>query len=154
MNRLINTLPIEVINIILSYSYNIQSKELQKDIISYFQTKDIIYNIFYNRYHTLISIDKNAIFKHFQFHIASYIKGVENMYSYDDTYYYDDMLKDYIKRSFMLKDSSNSVIFEYEKNMYKNTKTSRFRFYWGLLKPEERNIFIDIQKKMDINRMP
>jgi len=148
MNHLINTLPIEVINIIISYSYHIQSKELQKDIISYFQTKDIIYNIFYERYNSTIPLNKNAVFTQFIFHIACYLKGTENLYSYDDR------LNDFFKRTYMLQNSCKTIIIKYENNMYNNTPNSRFRFYWGLLRPEERDRFIHIHQKMDMNRMP
>jgi hypothetical protein len=132
MNHLIKRLPIEIINIIITYTYKPQSNKLQKDIISYFQTKDIIYNIFYKRYNMLLSLNKNIIFLNFMFHIACYIKGT---------------LKNFFRRTFMLHNSSNSIILNYENNMYKNTPNSRFRFYWSLLMPEERDKFIDMQKK-------
>jgi hypothetical protein len=42
MENLIKKLPIEVLYIIMSYSYQYQPLELRNDLISYYKTKNII----------------------------------------------------------------------------------------------------------------
>ena len=66
MHRFIKKLPLEVIYIILSYTYKPQNIDLRNDIISFVLTKYNIINIFRLRYYNLSFLD---IQKHLSFHI-------------------------------------------------------------------------------------
>jgi hypothetical protein len=55
----IHHLPIELISIIISYSYSPQPIEITKDILSYFESKSIIQGLFYMRYKSPNASDKS-----------------------------------------------------------------------------------------------
>jgi hypothetical protein len=48
LNKLINKLPSEIINIILSYTYNLQNNVLLEDIRNYINTKKQIITLYYH----------------------------------------------------------------------------------------------------------
>lgn len=141
MNKLINQLPDEIINIIISYTYNFQPINLRKDIISYVSTKNNIKNIFFQRKYPLSYI------KHLVFHIHGYIKGIPNLYSNCK-----DKLKEFTNRICILRLQNllylNNYNFSNEKLQY------IFNFYWGYFNIEERNEFINIHIIMDKSKMP
>ena len=142
MNKSINKLPVEVINIIISYTYQFQPYELRKDIISYYLTKKIIKNIFVQRIYPLFYI------KHLLFHIHGFLKGIPNIYSNCC-----DKLIEVSKRIYIQKNIYNLLtLYNY---IYTKQKLNFiFNTYWGLLTIEERNQFIEIQINMDNSRMP
>lgn len=133
MNKLINLLPIELIYHILSYSYNPQPIHLQKDIISYVKTKRVIHKIFYRRY---LPLDKSTINYHFTFHIHCFLTGMPNTYGTCEN-----------KRAHVC-----NRIFMHHK--IKSNPQLTYCVFWGLLTPEERDQFVEIQKKMDFTQMP
>jgi hypothetical protein len=149
MNKLINRLPIELFYHILSYSYNPQPIDLQKDIISYVNSKKEIMEIFHRRYHTLWTtyMDTNIINKHLTFHIQSFLTGLPNTYS-DCKHVLDEVCtrlfiwNRFIWDQFILPDKN------------KHKLCISYRVLWGLLKVEERDHFLTIQKNMDKTRMP
>jgi hypothetical protein len=143
MNKLINKLPREVVDIIISYTYKPQPIELRNDIISFVLTKQNIINIFKIRYYSFefVHIQKNL-----SFHIYNFLIGLKNTYSECKNKLYEISKKNYILNN---KNDSVDNIIKYFSNNY-----DIFRFFWGLLTPEERNHFIDIQKRMDTERQP
>ena len=141
MNKLINKLPIEVIYIIHSFAYKFQPLELRKDIISYYQTKQIIEEFFYHKY-SLSLINDKSHYKHLLFHIHSYLTGLPNIYTYCQ-----HKLFNVCKRNYMLKNKSNDFIQPIMLYLFSNHKVDiRFRIYWGLLTVEERDEFIQKQQ--------
>ena len=132
MNRLLQNIPIELYYHILSYSYKPQPVNLQKDIISYVTTKQVIQDIFYRRY---LHLDKSTINCHFTFHIQCFLTGLPNTYANCA-----DKRKEVCKRIFM----EHKI----------NTKSQlTYCVFWGLLTTEERDQFVKIQKKMDYAQM-
>ena len=132
MNRLLQNIPIELYYHILSYSYNPQPKNLQKDIISYVKTKREITSIFYRRYH------KIDVYKHLSFHIQSYLTGLSNIYNINCK------TEQVCNRLFIW-----NKLLTLDKNL-----CFSHHIFWGLLTIEEREQFIQIHKEMDENRMP
>lgn len=132
MNKLINSLPIELHHHILSYSYKPQPVKIQKDIISYVTTKQEIQDIFYRRY---LHLDKSTINYHFTFHIQCFLTGLPNTYANCA-----DKRKEVCNRIFMY---------------YKINTNSQLTYcvFWGLLTVSERDQFVKIQQKMDYEQM-
>jgi len=60
LTKNIQNLPIELISIIISYSYSPQPIEITKDILSYFESKSIIQGLFYMRYKDLMPYERNV----------------------------------------------------------------------------------------------
>lgn len=143
MNKLIDKLPREVVDIIIGYTYNLQPIQLRNDIISFVNTKQNIINIFKLRYYDL-KVDIN---KHLSFHIYHFLIGQKNIYAECKNKIYEIS-----KRNYLLNNNNcdylKNIFFKSCYNIY------IFKIYWGLLTPEERNHFIDIQKRMDTERQP
>lgn len=146
MNKLINKLPTEVINIIISYTYKPQPIQLRNDIISYLLTKDIIINIFKKRY---VDYTTDVIKSHLSFHLFNFLTGVKNLYS-ECT----NKLSLVSKRNYMLNTKNTNITYNIGNYFSKKNVNSIFNIYWGLVTPEERNQFITIQIKMDAERQP
>lgn len=150
MNKLINKLPIEILYHVMSYSYKIQPKDLRNDIISFYKTNNNIRNIFTIRYASNSLINKYEYLKHLLFHLVSYLTGIKNMYT-NCPY----ILFDVYKRNYMLKTVENKILFYIENNIYSNNYFGfNYKMYWGLLTPQERNKFIELQISFDLNRRP
>ena len=137
MNKYMNRLPIELMYHILSYSYKPQPIDLQKDIISYYKTKTEIFKIFGHRYHTN---DIHSMHKMLSFHVQCFLTGLPNTYGNCE-----NKITEVYRRLFI----SNSLFMRNKINQHLSDC-----IFWGLLFIEEREQFIEIQRRMDIERMP
>jgi len=142
MNKLMIKIPDEIINIIISYTYQIQPNELRKDIISYISTKNIIKKIFIERLYPLFYIN------HLIFHIHGYLKGMPPIYSNCNDKLIEICCRNFIKHKKNVYKIQNLLIL-CSYNFSKQKLHYIFNTYWGLLKLEERNKFIEIQINMD-----
>jgi hypothetical protein len=133
MEHLLNRLPIEIIHHILSYSYKPQPVHLQKDIISYVTNKQVINDIFHRRYH--VFTDNHSINNHFTFHIHCFLTGIPNTYADCEN-----------KKS----EICNRIFMHHKLN---TNSPLTYCVFWGLLTVEEREQFVDIQKKMVMEQM-
>jgi hypothetical protein len=113
--ELINRLPNDIILLILSYTYNIQPKELLQDIRSYFFTKSILYNIAISKY---LRYDW---FESRQHSLDDLIIGLYHYVMYSN-----------------FKNINKHTFYFYCHKLNGPTQT-RINFIWGLLTPEERN---------------
>jgi len=145
MNKYMKRLPEEVINLIIPYTYLPQNENLQKDIISYTYSLNVIINIFKERYQLLIENNNKVLFNHLLFHIYNFMIGLKNTYSNCQHIFFKIYNRNY-------KKNISNFNSNYNINNLKNEFT--FRVYWGLLTPDERNQFIYIHKQLDINRSP
>jgi len=116
--ELIDKLPNDIINKIISYTYCIQSKDLLEDIVSYSYTKNILYHLVTGKYsrYNWFTYTENSI---------NYL-GIE--------------LHQYLMNN-KLKYIDNNLIYYYNYKRYGSIK-SRINYFWGLLTPEERNGFL------------
>ncbi len=112
---LMDKLPHDIINLIISYTYNIQSKELLEDIKSYCFTKTMLYNIAIAKY---TRYDWFASTKYSIYNITL-------------------ELQEYIENN-KLKNPNKIFLYSYKLN---GPPETRINFYWGLLTPEERKGF-------------
>lgn len=146
INLLIRKLPIEIINLIILYTYKPQSLNLRNDITSFFISINIISSIFINRYNNPLLHYKLCFKQNLTFHIISFAKGLKNIYG-ECNYKINEILR----RNYTLKNVNNLVLQNFINESHSSKK---IYLYWGLLTPDERNQFTDINTKMDFLRGP
>jgi len=146
LNRNLRVLPIELVSIIISYSYSLQPIEIRKDILSYFESRKIIRSMFYTRYHYIASYEKDADMYWLVSDVLCYMNNHRaTFYKYQDQFYA------ICKRNYMLQDAENIRIQKLVNGAFNKNIFFQFHVYWGLLTPEERNHFIEIQKKIRLS---
>jgi hypothetical protein len=118
---LINNLPFDIFNYVLSFTYKPQSEILLKDIRTYVEYKIIISCLYEKRYHDLIEYEKNADKNWLVSDILLYIKKNKFDYYKHCVYIYKDFI-------FCKKDIR-----------------SQFNIFWGLLSSKERRHFVQIR---------
>ena len=143
LTKNIQNLPIELILIIRAYSYSPQPIEITKDILSYFESKAIIQGLFYMRYKDLMPYERNADMNWLVSDILCYMNRHRSTF-----YKYHDQFYEICKRNYMLKKVENESIRKLINNSRHKNIFFQFNIYWGLLTPNERNHFIEIQKKI------
>ena len=131
-----NKLPKEIIYIILSYTYQFQSKELTEDIKNYYESKELLFNkyhktwiIYYDEEYQLS--DKEWIINDLYKYIN---KNKPTMYGYVDNLY------NLFFRKFNIK--TKKQVIECIKKLFNKQLNTQINFYWGLLNSKERNEFI------------
>jgi len=139
----IQNLPIELISIIISYSYSPQPIEITKDILSYFESKAIIRSIFYMRYKDLMPYERNVDMNWLVSDILCFMNRHRAAF-----YIFQDQFYVICKRNYMLRDAENVRIRKLVNKAFNKNIFFQFHVYWGLLTPNERNHFIEIQKKI------
>ena len=143
LTRNIQNLPIELISIIISYSYSPQPIEITKDILSYFESKGIIQIMFYQRHKDLMTYERNADMNWLVSDVLCYMnRNRATFYKYQDQFY------EICKRNYMLRGVENDTIRKIVNNSRNKNIFFQFNIYWGLLNTDERNHFIEIQKKI------
>ena len=141
LNSFINTLPIELVNIIITYTYQLKTIDFQKDIISYVNSKCTVIQLFEKRNYTLFLNDKNIIYNHLMFHTVSFMRGLVNLYINCGHFTLNHILK---RHPWLNKDYFLKKLIIIDKNSYFNK--IKFGYLWALLSIEERENFITIQK--------
>ena len=132
LNKLINKLPIEIINSIISYTYNPQSKILLEDIENYHNTKQKVFEIYYYNYiiylQSLEPEDKNWLIND----IIRYTnENCPTMYRYTDKFYNIWYRNPELKTQ---NDINNHILRIEKKCVY-----TQINLFWGILNPIERN---------------
>jgi hypothetical protein len=136
MCEIIKKLPKDIINLIIPYTYSVQSKELIVDIQTYFSKKKIITRIYsrfwFNPYEE--NEDKNWLHNDL---IAFANDYNATMFGFKERFY------NIFSRNIMLKNDQNKVI-SYIVNLENEKVEKRINIFWGLFKPEEREEIIEI----------
>ena len=140
---IIRRLPQDIVNHIIPYTYTVQSIEITKDIHSYYESKKIIKKIFYDRFQHLFQYEKDADINWLVSDIICFMN--QNRASY---YMYVDQLYNIFRRVYRLKYMDDSTLKKIVNKCQKKNVHYQFHIYWGLLTPNERNRFIEIQKKI------
>lgn len=132
LKKLMATLPEEVIiNNILPFTYSPQPPRLMRDILSYHNEKQFLENIYYMEFN-------------------------ENILIYDLLRYCnrDDpgensnaIFENILRRNYVLSRCPSEYVIRYRLNVFVNSFTRnsgwKIKFIWGLLKPREREYFIN-----------
>ena len=131
LQKLIQRLPQEIIDIIITYSYQPQNKYLLADIRNYYYSKKKIMSIY------------NYIYKHAG--INSDIEWIINdIFAYMNNYYpimkgYLDKFNAILLRSYNLSEKS---ILRYIAGLETKPILTQINILWGLFNIDERNEFI------------
>lgn len=138
-----NKLPTEIINHILSYTYQFQPNNLLEDIKNFHETKKEIIKIYYNKWIIQYKFPepehKNWL--------------INNLYRYANVYQaaylgYTDHFYNIWFRNIRLKTKKQVNIY-FEKIQQKNVNTE-INIIWGLFTSQERNYIIKLEKKEDM----
>ena len=140
---IVKNLPVEIVQIILSYSYNCQPVEICVDIRSFFDTKKRICDTFYLRYKDILVHEECADMLWLTSDVMTYMnKNHASFHGYQDKFY------EITTRHFQLKKKDRAIIRRIFHHLYKKNIMTQFHILWGLLLPEEREHFIQIQNRI------
>ena len=143
MTEIMKRLPIEIVQIILSYSYNCQPDEICADIHSFFKTKQEICDTFYLRYKDILIHEERADMNWLTSDVMTYMnRNHASFHGYQDKFY------EITTRHFILQKKDRAMIHRIFSRLYKKPIFSQFHILWGLLLPEEREEFIQIQNRI------
>lgn len=136
INIIINKLPIDIVNNIISYTYSPQSKELMNDIKSYFKTKRKVFADYHDMWFDDIYEDSDK----------SWL--INDLYSFANDYnptifIYVHSFYAIFARLFMLN-ANRHKINTYISKLENEKIDKQINIFWGIFTPEERNDFIDI----------
>ena len=143
MTEIMKRLPIELVQIILSYSYKCQPAEICEDIHSFFKTKQEICDTFYLRYKDILIHEERADINWLTSDVMTYMnRNHASFHGYQEKFY------EITTRHFQLKNKDRATIHRIFSNLYKKPIFSQFHILWGLLLPDEREHFIQIQNRI------
>ena len=137
LSNLISKLPDEIVQHIISYTYNLQNKALLNDIVNYNKTKKTVLNRYHKFYKPFMiykqTIDNdwliNDMFGYANDYKATMNGFVDNFYSI-------------ISRKQLLQ--TRQDIDKYIIKLESKEILSQINILWGLFTPDERNEFIEI----------
>lgn len=141
----VKTLPLEIFQIVLSYYYKCQPAELCADIQSFFKTKKEICETFYIRYKDILIHEKCADMNWLTSDVMTFMNKnhTSSIHKYKDKFY------EISTRLFMLRNKERVVVRKLFYNLYKKNIITEFHILWGILLPDERELFIQIQNKIN-----
>lgn len=120
--ELLDKLPNDIINKIISYTYNIQSKELLEDIESYYYTKWLLINIYTKKY------------TRYDWYIDSH-RTIDNIYN--EVY-------QYVLNTKLGRLNINKLV-EIHYTL-KGSNLTKINYIWGLFTVKERREFFNYPK--------
>jgi hypothetical protein len=120
-----------IINHIIPFTYEIQSKKILRDIISFTKDYQIVMNYYSFDYNDYILCSDLIHFVNINYFLNSYSNNIEKLF--ERSYFYNNII------------NKEEFIISIENNIYNNyivnpNKVSRIIF--GLLKPYERRRFL------------
>lgn len=140
---LMKKLPLDLVQIILAYSYRPQPAYLCADIRSFIDTKKQICDTFYLRYKDILIHEERADMNWLTSDVMCYMnRNHASFHGYQDKFY------EITSRHFLLQNKDRAKIYRIFSNLYKKPIFSQFHILWGLLLPEEREHFIQIQNRI------
>ena len=143
MNKLIELLPNEIINIIIFYSIKAQPINLLEDIKNYITSRELLYTIYFN-YCLQHDYDDNEEYKYW---ILNDLLEFSNNYK-STMHGYTDYFYEIFSRNILLvnKEQTNKYLLDIEDKTIDTT----INIFWGLFTIEERFKFLS--KKQDFTQ--
>lgn len=151
--KYLHKLPIDMLRYILPYTYNVQSKELLRDIRSYVEDYGLIDSVYSTQYnYNILLCDLEIYLK---------MLDIENNYNYDNMDSFRDILYNriettdilshqyynrYNKHLYLQCKDTNEIV-ERVNNIFLNKNRNAYRkvkLLFGLLTPEERTLFFNM----------
>jgi hypothetical protein len=139
-----NKLPKELIYIILSYTYQPQSKELTEDIRSFYESKQKLLQTYHN-YWIIICQENEPSDKEW---ITNDLYRYSNKNSLTIYGYVNDFFLLFY-RKFNIR--TKEQVYQYITKLDNKSLDSQINIFWGLLNPKERNEFISIYNFLYFN---
>jgi hypothetical protein len=135
LGKLIHKLPDELISMIMSYTYNIQNKELRQDINNY----PISFYAINKIYLEIYADHSSDPIKESQEWLSNYLYGFCNndvalMYGYADDFY-----KIFFQHPLL---NTKSQVEKYIATLEQKDLNTQNRVFWGLMSPKQRHQFI------------
>jgi hypothetical protein len=132
-----NKLPIELIYIILSYTYQSQSKELTEDIKNFYESKQILLQKYHN-YWIFIWQENEPVDKEWVINdLYRYSnRNILTMNGYVDDFY------ELFFRIFNIR--TKEQVNKYITILDNKSLDTQINIFWGLLNPKERNQFVKV----------
>jgi len=128
-------IPTDIISRIISYTYNLQNKNLLDDIINYKETKTLLFELYYNLWIVerdgYVNEDKEWLINDIFAYANNYNAG---MFGYIDNFY------NIFKRNLHLQ--TNEKIDKYIYKLQKKTLLSQINIFLGLFNIKERGDII------------
>lgn len=135
--ELLDLLPIEIIYIIIGYTYQPQNKVLLEDIIDYHESKLNIHMLYNKIYSLHFEFEPNADLNW----LINDIFGYVNDYNPTMNGYIDKFYK-ILFRNFSLRLKIKTQIHQYILVLENKPVKTQINILWGLLYPKERNEII------------
>jgi hypothetical protein len=132
MDTIIYKLPIDVVNKIIPYTYNLQNVDLLDDIKNYKRTKTLLFEL----YHKYWIMDLNSDYLEDKNWLINDIISYANDYN-ATMFGYDEKFYNILKRNMSLQ--TKEKIDKYMENLYKKNVTTQISIFLGLLTINERN---------------
>jgi hypothetical protein len=136
MQNLIRKLPIEIVQKIIPYTYNLQNKDLLEDIVNYKNTRNIIDKIYYEYWINLVESEEPND-KYWM---------INNIFAYTNDY--KPTMNGYVEKFYRIfyrnpQLHNISEVNEYLEKLELKPVITQINVFWGLLTPIERNDIIN-----------
>lgn len=143
LERNLKKLPIEVINThVIPYTYKFQSKELMNDIQSFYNVKEYLKKVYYERWKNTFEYEENADLNWLDNDIIRFFNEDQaTMYGYKN-----NCIRKY-KRLYILQKKQLETTIKYISKRKKANQNINIQL--GLLIPNERNRLIDFALNLE-----
>jgi len=140
LSKFIMSLPKEIQNHIISYTYSTQSIQLVEDIRNYVFSKNIVQTIYYDRWVYTFEYEEHADHNWLNNDLFGYMnEGQATMFGYRARFH------DILSRDYSINLNHKLYIKFLRRQYYTNCVKQTNNLLWGLLKVEERNEFLENQ---------
>lgn len=143
MRKFLQSLPEEIKNHIISYTYSPQSLKLMEDVQNYVSSKNIVQTLYYNRWNDTFVYEEQADHNWLYNDLIGYMnEGQATMFGYQSRFH------DILSRNYSI--NLNSKLYrKFLRKQYSECVRPANNFLWGLLKVEERNEFLETQTEIE-----
>ena len=135
MQNLIQKLPIDIIEKIIPYTYNLQDNTLLDDIVNYKTTRTRIDEIYYNCWIILVESEE----PNDKYWLINDIFAYANDYKPTMNGYVEKFYKIFYRNPYL---RNIKEVNRYVEKIEKKTVIAQINIFWGLLTPIERNDII------------
>ena len=133
--KILSFLPVEIINIIIPYTYQLQSKLLTRDIESFYTTRLAVQDLYHYQYVVVFGEPEPSD----RDWLINDIFGLSNQYFPTINGYVDYFYNLFFRNRFLK--TREDVLRYIQKTETKEVNT-QINIFWGLFSIEERNIFL------------
>jgi len=143
MRKFLQSLPEEIKNHIISYTYSPQSLKLMEDVQNYVSSKNIVQTLYYNRWNHTFFYEEQADHNWLYNDLIGYMnEGQATMFGYRARFH------DILSRNYSI--NLNSELYrKFLRKQYSECVKPTNNLLWGLLKVEERNEFLETQTEIE-----